>query len=271
MLNFGFSGAELAGSAPSDIIDFVSSSTGLDEYVTVTFTNATGSPEPTYNLIENGIRVAMDINSGFVYRSSIVGVNTYSVNAVNGLGTSHSNIDSATVALITYSPMEDDPEWVLLSGAPTNSSITGGVVSILGETSPASTTALGIDVWTDGYIEFNGELFFATPGLTSFPACIRMLDDDTFIGVTVGGGTVAVRSVTAGTDAELIISTYQPEVGTRIKLEAIGEVVNLYYDGILIESGTTTLIAPGSAGMLLRAWSQGAQVVASDFVVGNYD
>lgn len=84
-------------SEPGTITDFEASSSGADDKVTVTFTNATGVPTPTYNLYENSVVVASGISSGHVHTSTVSGSNVYYVKALNSAGSSDSNTDTALV------------------------------------------------------------------------------------------------------------------------------------------------------------------------------
>ena len=61
--------------------------------VTVTFSNASGYPAPTYDLYENDVRVAQNITSGYV-RNVSGGNRTYYVRAVNAAGTRNSNTNT---------------------------------------------------------------------------------------------------------------------------------------------------------------------------------
>ena len=82
---------------PSAITNFVASSSGANTTVTVTFSNADGMPTPTYNLYQNGTLVVTGIISGATYTSSVNGENTYYVQAVNSVGGTNSNSDTAVV------------------------------------------------------------------------------------------------------------------------------------------------------------------------------
>lgn len=83
-----------ANSVPTAITDFAASDDQLGQ-VTVTFTNATGTPTPTYNLFEDNVQVATGISSGYVHTVT-AGTYTYRVDAVNSEGTTASNNDSGT-------------------------------------------------------------------------------------------------------------------------------------------------------------------------------
>ena len=64
--------------------------------VTINFTpSAGGLPTPTYDLFENGTRVAQNISSGFV-RNVGAGTRNYYVQAVNSEGTANSNTVAGT-------------------------------------------------------------------------------------------------------------------------------------------------------------------------------
>lgn len=77
---------------PSVIVDFAASDDQI-ESVIMTFTNATGTPAPTYNLFKGAAEVAVGISSGFVYPTP-PGGGTYHVKAINNAGTVDSNTDS---------------------------------------------------------------------------------------------------------------------------------------------------------------------------------
>ncbi len=81
---------------PSAITDFAASDYGVGN-ITMTWTNATGNPLPTYALFENNTAVvgAEDITDGYVHTVA-TGTYTYRVDAINSEGTEPSNDNDGT-------------------------------------------------------------------------------------------------------------------------------------------------------------------------------
>ncbi len=79
--------------APSKIIDFQATD-NLHYNIIMTWTDATGILVPTYNLFENGVEIATDIQSGYEHQHE--GTEDYYVVAVNALGSILSNTDAGT-------------------------------------------------------------------------------------------------------------------------------------------------------------------------------
>ncbi len=84
----------LSMSVPSYISNF-NASDNLVGKVTVTWSNATAYPAPTYDLYENGVKVASNISSGY-QRSVGAGIRSYYVKAVNSAGSTNSNSNNGT-------------------------------------------------------------------------------------------------------------------------------------------------------------------------------
>ena len=82
-----------AGSIKPSLITDFNATDNLVGKVTVTWTNATGIPEPTYDLYEDGVKVATGISSGY-QRTVGAGTRTYFVRAVNVAGFVDSNCDA---------------------------------------------------------------------------------------------------------------------------------------------------------------------------------
>lgn len=79
---------------PSYINDF-SASDDIIGSVVVTWTNAIGTPTPTYDLYKDNVLVSSDISSGYAYPLTD-DTSTYNVRATNAIGYTDSNTDSGT-------------------------------------------------------------------------------------------------------------------------------------------------------------------------------
>ncbi len=78
---------------PTYITDFAATDTQTGQ-ITFTWTNATGTPTPTYDLWNSAGLVQIGVTSGYIL--SVNGTDDYFVKAINTVGIKDSNIDSGT-------------------------------------------------------------------------------------------------------------------------------------------------------------------------------
>ena len=108
--------------APGVVDDFQASD---DEYgqITMTWTRTTGLPAPHYDLFLDGVKIAEDINPGYVFLTQ-PGTYTFYIQAYNSVGRTTSNYDNGTALIppsgnvtITYDSVSGgNPETVSGSG-----------------------------------------------------------------------------------------------------------------------------------------------------------
>ncbi len=110
--------------APTAVTDLEATDDEIGQ-ITITFTNATGTPAPTYNLMEDGIEVATGIVSGHV-RIVVAGDYEYSVVSVNVAGSEESSVTegkslpplSLPVAITDFDASDDEYEQVTITFTP---------------------------------------------------------------------------------------------------------------------------------------------------------
>ncbi len=90
---------------PGDITNFAASD-GRVNTIEMTFSGAGGHPAPTYDLYENGYKVANGISSGYDLSRTGPSSATYKVIATNseGTSTSNENVGSSTAEAVNYPP-----------------------------------------------------------------------------------------------------------------------------------------------------------------------
>ena len=87
-------GTAIAKSGPGLITDFSATDDECNS-ITITFTPATGSPEPTYDLYQDNNMIVQGVSSGYQVQGNIVG-SEFFVRAINSEGETNSNTDTGT-------------------------------------------------------------------------------------------------------------------------------------------------------------------------------
>ena len=105
---------------PSIIDDFEAIS-GLGE-VTFSWTNATGNPAPTYNIYEDNVEIATDVDQSYV-RTIAVGAYVYRVEASNSRGQTQSNNNlgvsaSLPTAIADFAASDDEVGQITMTFTP---------------------------------------------------------------------------------------------------------------------------------------------------------
>jgi hypothetical protein len=184
-----------------------------------------------------------------------------------------SGFGGGTLDTYDYEPMELAPNWsrdnsgteatntMLRACAGANDT---DVIRMLrmNNTLDATVTLDGV-FFADGYIE--GVLLYAsaTQYSAAFVMCMRVIDAENSIGIRTYQGNLQVYERSGGVWSPPIL-TPNPPVGTLVKLQCIGNTVELYFDDVLESSNPVISSSTGGVGVIARAW----QIADAD-VIGN--
>jgi len=166
-----------------------------------------------------------------------------------------------------YSPLEDSPEWAILSGGTSSGlDITGGEIRVI-TTPTGGDTAVYFGTVNAEDVKVLGTFVAGIPSadILSIVMGVRIVDSSNFIGIRpyrgeiqlyerVGGGFTLLGSVP-------LLSTEE-----NVELSVVGSDVTLVYNGTTVNV-TTTHLAAGNVGVVSRLHLVGIIPVLNHFSV----
>jgi hypothetical protein len=137
-----FNGVEVWGGStpPTEIMDFSVSDNWTGSSLTITFTPASGAPEPTYDLYADGSLHTSGVTSGFSFTATSSS-STYYVLAINEAGQTPSNSDVGNAYLGPSSPIVISSSTSLVAGTDCPAVATLSLCIVGGGGSGASSSA----------------------------------------------------------------------------------------------------------------------------------
>ncbi|RKZ93358.1 MAG: hypothetical protein DRQ40_07750 [Gammaproteobacteria bacterium] len=150
-------------------------------------------------------------------------------------------------------PAESDPDWTAIVGAPTDTRYVGGVLQQTATASPEAALRWG-SVFAAN-VSARCTLVHLNPsgGNDSFFLSIRLADIDNYIGLRSFNGNIQLYELVAGVESLLAQKAQPADYVKSVELRAFGDDVVVRISGATLMTATTTLLAAGYVGAILRS------------------